>query len=160
ETAAGRGRLALRRTTATRRWNAGASATSAAGPRTGTAAAAAALRTQAAEDLHRLGIEAARTPLAGVRQAIRVETHVAHQGRMGDAVGLADLGQRRQPLRSAGTTGGPAAPDTGGAAAAGSGGTAAAGGGGTATAGGGGTATTGCCRSQAGGPPPGGACRL
>src|SRR5262245_38618007 len=62
----------------------------------GLAAAAPALRADLAEDVHRLGVEAARAPLALVRQPPRVQAYVAHQGGIGDARILADLSQREE----------------------------------------------------------------
>src|ERR1700720_423464 len=62
------------------------------------AAATAALLAQSTEHLHRLGIEASRAALARVRQPVGIKTDVAHQGRIGDAGGLADLGQGEQAL--------------------------------------------------------------
>src|SRR5579864_6539589 len=93
------------------------------------AAATAALLAQAAEHLHRLGIEAPRAALARVRQAVGIETDVTHQGRIGDAGGLADLGQGEQTLglaatRRAASGGGAAQPARAGGTPAGAGGTA------------------------------------
>src|SRR5262245_61189568 len=61
--------------------------------RPGLAPAAPALRAELAEDVDRLGMEAARAPLALVRQLVRMHAHVAHQGGIGNAGVLADLSQ-------------------------------------------------------------------
>src|ERR1700688_4132399 len=90
--AVGAARCRLRRTSAPRRSGSRAPAPSR------PATAAAALLAQAAEDVHRLGIETPRAALARVRQAVGIEADVAHQGRIGDLGGLADLGQGEQTL--------------------------------------------------------------
>src|SRR5580693_151432 len=87
-----------------------------AGRRTLAPPAAPALLAQAAEDFHRCLMEAARPPLALVRQAVGIESDVAHQGRVGNAGELADAGERQQAR-------GAPAPRTRGAAPAGGGAT-------------------------------------
>src|SRR5437764_7566428 len=75
---------------------AGRTAGWATGARALLATTAAALAAELTEDLHRLRMETPRAALALVRQAIGVETDVAHERRIGDPRRLADLRQRQE----------------------------------------------------------------
>src|SRR5437764_1002401 len=75
---------------------AGRTAGWATGARALLATTAAALAAELTEDLHRLRMETPRAALALVRQAIGVETDVAHERRIRDPRRLADLCQRQE----------------------------------------------------------------